>query len=279
MNGHALPWVLKIGGHELTPGPGLAALAELIAGAQRNGQPVVIVHGGGEEVTERAAALGLATERRDGQRITDEPMLEVVTEVLAGRVNVRLVQALEEAGVPAVGLTGVSSGLLRVEPAGDPPGSLGRVGNPVGARTSLLAKLLAEGWTPVVAPLGVDASGAVHNVNADLAAGAIAAALDAELLLLTDVSAVRGDDGEPVAHMDLAGISTLIGSGGARDGMVPKLEGARAALDGGAPIVWIGNLDGLTSTGPRPAAGTRIVRDADRARSLSSVARTPVATE
>ncbi|HTT35333.1 MAG TPA: acetylglutamate kinase, partial [Thermoplasmata archaeon] len=90
-------WVLKIGGDELRPGPALARVALLAAQASRRGRSLVVVHGGGDEVTERAAAIGLATEKRDGQRVTDEATLEVVVEVLAGRVTARLTNALEGA--------------------------------------------------------------------------------------------------------------------------------------------------------------------------------------
>ncbi|MCI4361135.1 MAG: acetylglutamate kinase, partial [Thermoplasmata archaeon] len=86
-----VPWVVKVGGDELVPGPRLAEVCLWLRHAVRRGRPVVVVHGGGEEVTQRAASLGLPSEKRDGQRVTSTEMLEVVAEVLAGRVNVRLV--------------------------------------------------------------------------------------------------------------------------------------------------------------------------------------------
>jgi acetylglutamate kinase len=266
MNANAVPWVLKVGGAELVPGAALAAFSLRVAEALRAGRPVIVVHGGGDEVTARADALGLATERRAGQRVTSEPMLEVVAEVLAGRINTRLVHALEGAGVPSVGLTGVSGGLLRVVPAGNPPGSLGWVGSPTSVRTHLLTRLLSDGWTPVLAPLGSDGLGGVFNVNADLAAAAVAGALGADLALLTDVPAVLGADGQPIGRLTMAAAGQLIAAGTARDGMVPKLEGALAALRGGAPSVWVGDLDGLGADGPRPGSGTRLVPTHERPR-------------
>ncbi|MCI4321285.1 MAG: acetylglutamate kinase, partial [Thermoplasmata archaeon] len=184
--GEATALVLKVGGRETDPAGGLRGVVEFVVRAQRAGREVVLVHGGGEEVTERATALGLPTRKVEGQRVTDAALLEVVIEVLAGRVNSRVVNALTDAGVPAVGLTGLSGRLLPVQPAGEPPGSLGFVGEPTGARVRILRTLLDEGYTPVVAPIGTDQNGGVFNVNADRAAGAIAAAMGGELVLLTD---------------------------------------------------------------------------------------------
>lgn len=264
MIGAPRPWVLKVGGRELVPGPALAELALRVAEAVRSGRRVVVVHGGGDEVTERAAELGLPTEKVDGQRVTSDAMLSVVAEVLAGRVNLRLVNALEGAGVPAVGVTGVSGQLLRVAPAGDPPGRLGWVGEPRATRPQLLGHLLDDGWTPVVAPLGTDGAGGVYNVNADLAAASIAAALGADLLLLTDVPAVRDRQGRSLAALDPTGVQRLIDAGDARDGMIPKLSAAVASIVGGAASAWIGDLAGVGPEGPRSSSGTRVTRTAVR---------------
>ncbi len=250
------PWVVKVGGDELLPGPALGQLVLWTARQVRRGHRLVLVHGGGDEVTARAAALGLPTEKRDGQRVTSDAMLEVVAEVLAGRVNVRLTNALEGAGVPAVGLSGVSGRMLPVRPAGRPRGSLGWVGEPTQARSRLIGKLLEEGLTPVVAPLGSDGAGGVYNVNADLAAGAIAAALGGPLYLLTDVSAVQGADGRALAALSAAQARGLIADGTARDGMVPKLSAALHALSHGASLTWIGSLASLGDDAGRPRGGT-----------------------
>jgi acetylglutamate kinase len=254
----AAPLVLKVGGRETDASAGLPEVVAFVLRAQRAGREVVVVHGGGEEVTERATALGLPTRKVDGQRVTDRALLDVVLEVLAGRVNGRIVNALSDAGVPAVGLTGLSGRLLPVRAAGDPPGSLGFVGEPTGARVRILRTLLDEGYTPVVAPIGTDQDGGVYNVNADLAAGAIASAFGAELLLLTDVSAVRAADGEPLATVALGDVDALVADGVVRDGMVPKLRSAARAVAGGCPSAWIGSLAGLGDDGPLPGAGTRV---------------------
>ena len=253
------PIVLKVGGRELLPGPTLDALARLVAELESRGRRVVLVHGGGEEVTERASALGLPTERAAGQRVTSAPMLEVVIEVLAGRVSTRLVSALGAAGVAAVGVSGVGGRLLTVRPAGEPAGALGLVGVPDAVHPAPLAALLTSGITPVVAPIGIDADGQPRNVNADLAAGAIAAALGAELWLITDVPGVRDGRGILCPHLTIAQARALCAAGAATDGMVPKLQAAGSALADGVPRAWIGSLEALSPDGPAPGHGTMLV--------------------
>lgn len=258
MNAATAPWVVKVGGRELVPGAALAGFVLHIASAVRSGRPVIVVHGGGEEVSARCDALGLPVEKRRGQRVTTEAVREVVAEVLAGRVNARLVNALESAGVPSVGLSGLSGRLLQVRPAGDPPGALGWVGEPTAVSTRLLTPLLEDGFTPVLAPLGTDGAGGVYNVNADLAAGAIAGALRAELVLLTDVPAVRDAAGHPLATLPLSAVPRLIAEGTADGGMIPKLEAASRALCQGARSAWIGDLDAWGADGPKVGRGTRL---------------------
>ncbi|MCI4326277.1 MAG: acetylglutamate kinase [Thermoplasmata archaeon] len=253
----SIPLVLKVGGKETDPSTGLGAIVAFVLRAQRAGRDVVVVHGGGEEVTARATELGLPTKKVDGQRVTDRALLDVVIEVLAGRVNGRIVNALSDAGAPAVGLSGLSGRLLPVQLAGTPPGSLGLVGEPTGARVRILRTLLDEGYTPVVAPIGTDQDGGVYNVNADLAAGAIAAGLGADLLLITDVPAVRDASGHPLAVLGPADVARLLASGAARDGMIPKVAAASRAVETGARSAWVGSVDGLADDGPRPDAGTR----------------------
>ena len=256
------PWVLKVGGRELEPGPTLDRFVALVRGAVRSGRRVVVVHGGGSEISERAQELGIATEQRQGLRVTSTEMLEVVIEVLAGRVNHRLVVALGEGGVPAIGVSGISGRLLSVVPAGDPPESLGWVGDPAAVDARWLRRMLSDGFTPVVAPLGLDPSGQVRNVNADLAAGAIASALSADLLLLTDVPSVRDGQGRPLATLSPSDAKRLVDGSVAHGGMIPKLDAALRSLSAGALSAWIGDLDGLGASGPLDGAGTRLLRSA-----------------
>ncbi|MCI4366705.1 MAG: acetylglutamate kinase [Thermoplasmata archaeon] len=252
------PWVLKVGGRELRPGPALDRFASLVARAVHTGVPTVVVHGGGDEVTERASALGLPTQRIAGQRVTDAAMLEVVIEVLGGRINHRIVTALQGAGVPAVGLSGVSGRLLVAEAFGEPTGSLGFVGRPTAVEPRVLLGMIAEGWTPVVAPLAAGPGGVIYNVNADVAAASLAARLGAHLALVTDVPAVRDAEGRPIDTLGLETARALLRAGTAKDGMIPKLEAALEAVSTGAASAWIGDLDGIA----RPDAarsGTRIL--------------------
>ena len=256
MNLSETPFIIKVGGDELVPGPSLAQFVLWTARQVRQGRRLLLVHGGGDEVTDRADQLGLVTEKRDGQRVTSDAILEVVAEVLGGRVNLRLTNALEGAGVPAVGLTGVSARILPVHAAGSPPGALGWVGEPEGARVRLLLKLFEEGFTPVLAPLGTDAAGGVYNVNADLAAGALAASLGGPLFLVSDVPGVRAADGSLLSSLSGADAKRLIIDGTARVGMVPKLTAAVRALEAGVPSVWIGSLASLGEDPAHPKGGT-----------------------
>jgi acetylglutamate kinase len=252
--------VIKIGGRELARGPALERLLAFLRSSLWTDGPGVLVHGGGDEVTERARELGVATARRDGLRVTSPAMLEVVVEVLAGRVNTRLVVALESAGIPAVGLAGPSAGVLTVVPSGDPAGSLGAVGRPSGVNARLLRMLTAEGMTPVVAPIGVDADGNLYNVNADDAAAAIASALHAELLLVTDVDGVQSRQGERFDHLSLRGLRRCLDDGTARGGMIPKLEAVGRALREGVPEAWIGPPAALAAASSSPQGGTWLGR-------------------
>ncbi|HEV2317658.1 MAG TPA: acetylglutamate kinase [Thermoplasmata archaeon] len=249
--------VLKVGGRELRPGPELGRLTDLVGSLRRAGRALVVVHGAGEEITDRARALGLESTVVRGQRVTSRPLLEVVVEVMAGRVNARLVAALGARGVRAVGLSGASDGLLQVRPTP----RLGFVGTPRSVEPRVLHELLGRGIVPVVAPLGVDRAGQLYNVNADVAAGAIAAELGAELWTLTDVPAVRDAEGSPIAALTVSAAKALLAHGGATAGMIPKLEGALAALAGGAPRVWVGDLEGLSAAGPRSGSGTLLASD------------------
>lgn len=231
--------VVKLGG--TTVAEQAAVLAEVAAVART--RPVVVVHGGGVQVTDWLARLGVPTRFEDGLRVTDEASIEVVAAVLRGAVNTALVAALRERGADAVGLSGVDGGLLVAERT---PGK-GLVATVVDVRRSLLDALLVDGRVPVVAPLACDESGTVCNVNADDVAAGLARGLGADhLVLLTDTDGVRGPGGERLARLDAATIEAAIDDGTIGAGMVPKVRAAVAAVagrgagsvviaDGGAP--------------------------------------------
>ncbi len=240
------PAVIKLGG-ELLEEPGrLRRLARALADVADR-EPLVVVHGGGREVDAEMARHGIRKQAVDGLRITDGPTLDVVTGVLAGRVNTRLVAALVAAGAGAVGLTGADGGLARVrrerryQAADGTRIDLGFVGRPVGTEPpALLIDLLAAGYVPVVASLGAGAGGQIFNVNADTLAGFLAARLGARRLVIAGGTAGVLDAQErTIPTVDDGGIDALIGGGQASAGMVAKLLACRTALAGGAGEVAI----------------------------------------
>ena len=240
------PAVVKLGG-ELLEEPGrLRRLAGALADVADR-EPLVVVHGGGREVDAEMARHGIPKRAVDGLRITDGPTLDVVMGVLAGRVNTRLVTALVAAGALAVGLTGADGGLARVRrerryrAADGNEVDLGFVGRPIGTQPpALLVDLLAAGYVPVVASLGVGSGGQIFNVNADTLAGFLAARLGARRLIIAGGTAgVLDADGRTIPAVDDRGIDALIGGGQASAGMVAKLLACRAALAGGTGAVTI----------------------------------------
>ncbi len=247
--------VVKLGGATLDGSTvdGGGALLDEVAALARAGLRVVLVHGGGPLITSWLARLGVPTRFVDGQRATDEAALEVATMVLRGIVNTGVVAALGRLDVRAVGLSGADDRLLRARRRPE----LGLVGEVDGVDTTLLRALLGQGIVPVIAPLGLDRDGALLNINADLAAAALAAALGADAaLFMTDVPGVRGPDGAVRARLDEAGVRQFIDDGTINGGMIPKvraclaaLRGARQAviLDGRAPGALRGLLTGAAT--------------------------------
>ncbi|HYK83215.1 MAG TPA: acetylglutamate kinase [Gemmatimonadales bacterium] len=244
--------VVKIGGQELDRPDWLAACARGVKPLE----PVVIVHGGGHAVSALSRRLDLAVEKQGGLRVTTPPVAAVVELALAGPVNRAVVAALRQAGLDALGLSGVDGGLLTARPAA---GGLGHVGEIAAVRSALLERLLLADLTPVIAPMAPGAEGGVPlNVNADEAAAAVAGALQAvELLFVSDVPGVQLH-GVVQPALDAAEIETLIELGAATDGMAVKLRAAAAALRAGARAVRIGDLQLLG----HPSAGTRILSPA-----------------
>ena len=239
-------WVVKVGGREIAPGPSLGALARWVRHCQDRGLALVLVHGGGEEVTEWARRFNLVTEKVDGQRRTTGALLPLVEAVLLGPVQVRLLQALASAGVDALGTSGVSGSLVEAEFLDET--RLGLVGRPRRVRADRLGAWLSQGIVPVLAPLATGPGGQVLNVNADLFAGSVARTLAAPLLMITDVPGVRDGHGTYRASLSLPEARALVEDGTARDGMVPKLTGALEALQGGSPWAGIGQLSRAPGT-------------------------------
>lgn len=241
--------VIKTGGNELDDPVWTDALAAGIAGLSGR---VVLVHGGGKEVTDVQRALGAEPEWRDGLRVTTPEALRAARMVLSGLVNKRLVGALARAGVEAVGVSGEDGGLLTAEAAAC--GTLGRTGTVQHVRTRLLHALMTAGMLPVVSPVSRSADGEPLNVNADDAAAAIAAALRAErFLLVSNVPGVMWTDAV-LDEVDATEVEELVRSGVATGGMGPKLRAAARAAAAGIGDVRIGGLEMLVDSG----AGTRL---------------------
>ncbi len=243
---------VKIGGALLERPHGRSALAQAIADARTNGHEVLVVHGGGAQIGQVANRLGLIERRHEGLRITDDDTARVVTWVLAGEVNKGLVDALRRSGITAVGLTGADLDLFTPRTKTAAGVDLGWVGELTAAdvRPAALEPLFAAGFVPVVATIGPssEAGEPFLNVNADEAAGPLAAACGCqELIVLSDVPGVHGTDGQVIQRLNTAEVSRLIEAGVIHDGMIPKVRAALAALESGVSRVRV--LDG---NGPDP---------------------------
>ncbi len=226
------PWVVKIGGRLCEDDTLRPALA--VACAQV-GVPLILVHGGGAQVTRMQEALGQTAQFVDGRRVTDTAHMQVVEMVLSGSMNKLLVRALGAAGCRAVGLSGVDADMVR---ACLLPG-LGAVGVPHEVRPELLQTLLQAGYVPVLSPVSLGPSGASVNVNADEFACKVAQAVHAErLLLLSDVPAVQVS-GQGQTTLACGNVEDLIMQGEVKGGMVPKLRSAVLAVRAGVTQVCI----------------------------------------
>ena len=240
--------VLKIGGWAQAD-PRLASAIRTATTSDH----VVVVHGGGDEVSALQRRLGLTPKFSDGRRVTTGDDLALVQMVLSGSANKRLVAALVSEDVRAVGISGEDDGLLRARATSRE--TLGEVGAPTRVDARLLEVLIGNGIVPVISPLARDeVTGLPLNVNGDDAAAAIAIAIGAEeLVLVADVPGVI-TDGVVLADLDVEHAAALIDNGTARDGMAAKLHAARRAVELGVTRVRIGNIEAIRSA----AAGTAI---------------------
>ncbi len=236
-NNYAIPGriVVKYGGNALADpvaDPVLAELADLSAG----GTEVCLVHGGGPAIDVELARRGVVSRRIDGLRVTDDVTLSVTESVLCGTINKQLVRAASSLGVRAVGVSGQDGGVL--EAARARPAALGYVGTVKRSNPALLEALLGAGFMPVVAPLAIAADGtSALNVNADLAASAIASSLGAgAIVFVTNVSRVLTDPADQstaIERMSLAQTRAFLSEPACSDGMKPKVQAALAAAEGG----------------------------------------------
>jgi acetylglutamate kinase len=250
--------VIKYGGHAMVDAERAREFARDVVLLKLLGLHPVIVHGGGPQIGALLDKLAIQSEFKDGLRVTDEATMEVVEMVLSGPINKSIVRAITAAGGKAVGLSGADGGLIKARKATrtrkDPDSNiekvvdLGFVGEPESVDTAVLDALRKadDDLIPVLAPVGLGEDGARYNINADTAAGAVAAALKASrLLLLTDVVGVLDKQKRLMREIRVSEIDGLIADGTAQGGMIPKLEtaahsvnhgvGAAVILDGRAP--------------------------------------------
>ena len=232
--------VIKFGGHAMGDDEEMQSFARDIVLMQQVGINPVVVHGGGPMINDLLARLDIKSEFVNGKRVTDAATVEVVEMVLSGQVNKRIVQAINSEGGRAVGLSGKDANLMTCEQTN---AELGFVGTPTEMDPSILRSLADAGIIPVIAPIGAGRNGETFNVNGDNAAGAIAAALKADrLLLLTDVAGVKDADGNVLTEMTPDQVRKLTAEGVIAGGMIPKTETALDAMAGGVRAVVI--LDG-----------------------------------
>jgi acetylglutamate kinase len=240
--------VVKFGGSAMVDADLARTFAQDVVLLRSVGMKPVVVHGGGPQIGDLLGRLGIATEFRNGLRVTDADTLEVVRMVLVGKVGRDIVGEINVHGAYAVGLSGEDGGLIRARPR-DP--ELGFVGDIVEVNPGILHRLLSEDLIPVISTIGSDERGQAYNINADTVAGAVAGALAAEkVVYLTDVPGLLTDPGDPatvVTRATVAEVEALIADGTVSAGMIPKAlacceavrAGARSAhmLDGRIPHV------------------------------------------
>jgi acetylglutamate kinase len=228
--------VIKLGGTLLDSAESRSRIARELA-AVHAAHTLVVVHGGGKQMTRYLEDRGIKSQFVNGLRVTTEETVDALIKVLAGSVNQHLVAALIEAGAAAVGLSGVDANLVIAEQM-DP--ALGAVGKVTQSHPELLNILTDNRYLPVVACLAGDGHGGFFNVNGDQMAVACATAFAADrLVFLTDVDGVLDGEGQTIAELDPHGVARLIQSGVAKGGMLAKLNAAVSAVNGGVKDVCI----------------------------------------
>jgi acetylglutamate kinase len=269
-------FVVKAGGGVFAELAGTRALVEQIAILHYFGVRVVLVHGGGPQLTELTAALGLSTRMVEGRRITDQPALDAAVMVLNGLINTRLLAICRELNIDAVGLSGVDAGLVSAHRRAPVKGTeggesvdFGFVGDIDAVDATVLRKLLDNGLMPIVSPISCDAAGTLLNINADTVAAALGAALGAEkLILCTGAPGILSSLDDPrslISYTDLPGLGRLRAEGRIADGMLPKASAIEEAIRGGVKrvhVVSYRSLEGiLGEVFTNEGTGTLIVAD------------------
>jgi acetylglutamate kinase len=267
-------FVVKAGGAVFGDQAATRALMEQIAILHYLGIRVVMVHGGGPQLTEVTEAMGVPTRMVQGRRVTDEKSIDATSMVLNGLINTRLLSMCRELDIEAVGVSGVAADLIKAHKR--PPVKVegvtvdyGFVGDIDIVDGSVLKKLLDNGLMPVVSPLSADESGQLLNINADTVAAAIGASLGAEkLVLCTGAPGILEDVNDPrsvISYTDLKGLDRLRETGAIKDGMLPKAKAIEVAIKGGVRRVHVISYDApdsiLAEVFTNEGTGTLIVAD------------------
>ena len=267
-------FVVKAGGAVFGDPAATRALIEQIAILHYLGIRVVMVHGGGPQLTEVTEAMGVPTRMVQGRRVTDEKSIDATSMVLNGLINTRLLAMCRELDIEAVGVSGVDAGLIKahkrapVKVDGETV-DYGFVGDIDFVDGSVLKKLLDNGLMPVVSPLSADENGQLLNINADTVAAAIGASLGAEkLVLCTGAPGILEDVSDPrsvISYTDLKGLDRLRETGAIKDGMLPKAKAIESAIKGGVRRVHVISYDApdsiLAEVFTNEGTGTLIVAD------------------
>ena len=243
--------VIKYGGNAMVEDSLKEKFAQDVVLLKLVGINPVIVHGGGPQIGKMLAKIGKQSEFINGMRVTDQETMDIVEMVLGGQVNKEIVQLIQRHGGNAVGLSGKDGDLIRAKKLNMQDTStpvpkaieLGHVGEVEKINTEVV-RLLEEGaFIPVIAPIGVGADGRSYNINADLVAGKIASALQAEkLVLLTDVKGLLDKEGTLLTGLDAKQVDTLVADGTIYGGMLPKIRTALEAVSSGVSAAHI--IDG-----------------------------------
>ena len=235
--------VIKYGGNAMINGELKAAVMHDIVLLSLVGAKVVLVHGGGPEISGMLKRVGKESVFKDGLRVTDEETVEIVQMVLAGKTNKDLVNLLENTGGKAIGLFGIDGHMIHAEKMNE---DLGFVGEITDINTQPILDLLEKGYIPVVSTVGCDSEGNVYNINADTAAAEIAGKLKAESFIsMTDISGLMRDKDDPdslIRKINVSEASLLIKNGVIQGGMIPKVECCIEAIRRGVQKVFI--IDG-----------------------------------
>ncbi|HEY3849394.1 MAG TPA: acetylglutamate kinase [Steroidobacteraceae bacterium] len=244
-------FVIKAGGAVFNDEASMRGLIEQVAILHQVGIKTVLVHGGGPQLDQLQATLGIETQMVNGRRVTDQKSIDVTSMVLNGLINTRILAICRALDIEAIGLSGVDSGLIRAHKRGPVPMSAGSsesidyglVGDIDSVNVAVVEKLLANGLMPVVSPLSADASGTLLNINADTVAAAIGGALSAEkLVLCTGAPGILERSTDPssiVSYTDIEGLERLRAGGSLTHGMLPKAQAIENAIRGGVRRVHV----------------------------------------